>query len=340
MLLVIVGAGASHDSADGGEGALWQPPLTRDLFAAKYVSLLRRYPQAAPLANQVRLAVKKDRPFEQVLEEIRDEGGTYPARRQQLLALKFYLRSVLFMCSGEWSHQYADATNYAQLAAVIEKCRREANHRVAYVTFNYDTLLESGLAAARVKTLGDLASFVEGPVQVFKVHGSVNWAQVATLPNFREMPVAGPPALCDLVDDLTITDEFVVDLGGELSGGRVPAIAIPTQSKSEFACPHEHIVELERVLPQVRGVVTIGWRGAEEHFGQLLGANLPPKTPAFVVTESQERCDETTANLTRGGLATVESFHDGGFTGLMSDDAAGSRRLRRFVESVFASSTA
>jgi hypothetical protein len=78
------------------------------------------------------------------------------------------------------------------------------------------------------------------------------------------------------------------------------------QTKAEFVCPTEQIAALRMALPRVRGVVTIGWRGAEEHFGHLLRDGLPPETPAFVVTESDERSQETSTNLVRAGSLFVE----------------------------------
>ena len=156
MLLVIVGAGASFDSAQGRFGldstALVpairdrnRPPLAKALFAEndEYTTLLDQYRSAAPIVLRVRMALAADGVLEQVLEEIRAETDAYPARRQQLLAVQFYLRSLLRNCSLNWMRDLGGVTNYAALAAVVESVRVPRGGSVTYVSFNYDNLLES-----------------------------------------------------------------------------------------------------------------------------------------------------------------------------------------------------
>jgi hypothetical protein len=50
-----------------------------------------------------------------------------------------------------------------------------------------------------------------------------------------------------------------------------PAIAIPMATKGgdDFACPAEHLRNLERLIPLVSELVVVGWRGEEQHFHQL-----------------------------------------------------------------------
>lgn len=57
----------------------------------------------------------------------------------------------------------------------------------------------------------------------------------------------------------------------------VPAIAIPVQTKTEdtFQWPDGHLTYLKRVLPHVKQILIIGWRGKEAHFLNLLRENLP-----------------------------------------------------------------
>ena len=87
MLLVIVGAGASFDSAaqDGGSHE-FRPPLASGLFAELplNVRLLAKYPRAAPIVARVRLAMAAGAPLESILEELRSEESVDPRRRSQL----------------------------------------------------------------------------------------------------------------------------------------------------------------------------------------------------------------------------------------------------------------
>jgi hypothetical protein len=356
MLLAVVGAGASYDSVPGaGDDDMYRPPLARDLFAERpdYIALLNDFPHAAPVVSRVRIAVAAGASLESVLEELRSQTSTSPARRQQLLGVQFYLRALLSQCSEKWDRLHGGVTNYVGLADVIDSCRAAKDDPVTYVTFNYDTLLESGLRSTGTR-FPDMGSYMSGKVRVLKAHGSVDWGQVVK-PSRTVLPLArfararaylSPRELCEAIDDLVITDEYVVDDGDlfrppdpQLDSGprlkAIPAIAIPTQTKDNFACPTKHIDALKRSLPQVRGVITIGWRGAEEHFLKLLAGGIPKGTPALVVTDTADACRATGEQLERAGITLRWAFYEGGFSGLIRDDVAGARKLRRFVEQVF-----
>jgi hypothetical protein len=343
VLLVIVGAGASFDSAaqDAGNHE-FRPPLASGLFAELplNVRLLDRYPRAAPIVARVRLAMDAGASLESVLEELRGEESADPRRRSQLLAIQYYLRALLAECSGVWLRSHGRVTNYAMLADVIDSCRLPSGGAVLYVSFNYDTLLEAGIEASNGPTFGNIFSYVDdADLKLFKVHGSVNWGQVVTHGTFDASTVITPSALCDLAPELAIRPEYRVETRDlEAQAGLpvvIPAIAVPTQTKRNFACPDDHIEALAKALPNVRRVVCIGWRGAEEHFLKLLREGLPDQTPALVVTESRAGCEATAQHLMNARLSPSHVLPDG-FTGLMRDDVAGGRTLRRFVEQAFA----
>ena len=95
----------------------YRPPLAAGLFAEEVlnVTLLDRYPRAAPVVARVRLALAEHVPLESVLEELRTETSVYPRRSQQLLGVQFYLRSLLSECSENWSRLHGGVTNYAML---------------------------------------------------------------------------------------------------------------------------------------------------------------------------------------------------------------------------------
>jgi hypothetical protein len=349
MLLVVVGAGASYDSVPepGFASGAYRPPLADHLFDNKpeYARHLSRYTYASAVASRARMAISPGHPLERFLESLRDEEGADPIRAKQLLAVKFYLRSLLAECAATWMQNSGGATNYAALADLIDSCRVSADQAVSYVSFNYDNLLEHGLATRGIE-FGDLQSYISGKTRLFKVHGSVDWGQVVTCAGSFP-PGVYPNTLCEIVERLTITAEYVKAAGNvfdyQTAPSRVliPAIAIPTQTKRNFACPDEHIEALGSVLPQVGGLLAVGWRGAEEHFLKLLREGLPPATPAFVVSDTKEHGDETNGNLSRCGIGVGSPFV-GGFTGAMADDAPGrhGQQLRQFVRAVLAKQAA
>jgi hypothetical protein len=343
-LMVVLGAGASYDSIPERHALHLEsrPPLANGLFDAKpnYARHLLDLQFAAAIASRGRASVESGRPLEQFLEELRSEAERDPVRLKQLLAVKFYLRAILRESDATWMQDSGGATNYAALVDIIESCRLSTGGSVCYVTFNYDMLLEHGLAT-RGTQIGDLSSYVNGPTPLFKVHGSITWGQVVTCDQLPLLQRVEPKMLCELADRLHDTDDYVVaygELQGQSGSGAVvvPAIAVPTMSKYSFACPPSHIEALKAALPEVGGIVTIGWRGAEEHFLRLLGDNLGHQVSALVVSGSQTGCSDTAANLTRAGVGISGKF-DRGFTELLEDDVPGPGRgqvLRTFVSSV------
>jgi hypothetical protein len=68
-----------------------------------------------------------------------------PSLRRSFTALRFYLRDAIAHCQVEWPKQVGGATNYAWLVREVEHWRSRVDGYVAWVTFNYDTLLEDAL---------------------------------------------------------------------------------------------------------------------------------------------------------------------------------------------------
>jgi hypothetical protein len=75
------------------------------------------------------------------------------------------------------------------------------------------------------------------------------------------------------VDTLTISNNYAVvapNFPPHRGPPLYPAIAIPVLNKETYECPPAHVAALERLIPEVTKVVTIGWRGSEQHFQQML----------------------------------------------------------------------
>src|SRR6267154_1345930 len=101
------------------------------------------------------------------------------------MSVRFYLCDALSTCVSEWLSRANFATNYGHLLDDIGNwnARRGRGEEICLVTFNYDILLESALSLAgckfETKTMNDYVG--SSIFKVFKLHGSVNWKQVATL---------------------------------------------------------------------------------------------------------------------------------------------------------------
>jgi hypothetical protein len=323
-LLVIFGAGASFDSIDTTAvritEPIWRPPLASQLFEDRpnFNLALRNYPYfTGRLGDLRRKAAAGSLNVEHELELTRATAEAYPGARVELAAIQFYLRQVLAECTTHWHENATGVTNYVDLLSRIDRWRHAKRERVMLVTFNYDTLLDRALAAFPISL--DLTS-IEGYVRrddykLVKPHGSVNWGRLLagrSEPNMSSDQITR--IMIERVAELDFTDEYVVSgLSVQWADNRLtyPAIAIPVEDKSEFACPQVHLNELVRWLTawkerreqvdDVSHVLIVGWRASENHFLELLTDRLDNKR-VLVVTEGAAAAESTAANLQQAGV--------------------------------------
>jgi hypothetical protein len=280
MLLVIFGAGASHDAVSPLDmGSLVKlPPLSRDLFDERgaFSEIINRYTAVRVLVPRLRAAAHDDNvsiehEFEDIVAESRDR---VPVRRQ-LLAARFYIHDAIKVAVDDFARDNASGvTNYHLLVNRLNA----VGDPVLYVTFNYDRLLETALTDCQGHEFVDISSYIySDQLKVIKLHGSVGWR--------RRLDGAIPPvsggdrkAYSDWVlaqlHHLTLTDEYEVGpLGPLIQGQSVhqPAIAVPTERKTagDFELPQAHLGALQEWLPEVSQILVIGWRGMEDHFWEL-----------------------------------------------------------------------
>src|SRR5438128_4029828 len=114
LLLVILGAGASYDSApsyrpdtssdaQGGHrpslADQYRPPLADQLFDDRpnFSEWFMQFPECLPLITNLRHR-DKGTSVERVLEAYADEVGAYPVRQQHLMAIRYALQMLLGNC--------------------------------------------------------------------------------------------------------------------------------------------------------------------------------------------------------------------------------------------------
>jgi hypothetical protein len=103
--------------------------------------------------------------------------------------------------------------------------------------------------------------------------------------NTNTAPWARPEEVISQIARLSISDSYVVAEKQPHQGPPLfPAIAIPVSEKSTFECPRSHLGELERLIPKVTKILTIGWRGAEKHFLDMLSKGLANSRGVKIVT--------------------------------------------------------
>lgn len=261
------------------------------------------------------------------------QAGTHsdPAYKRDAIGLRFYLMDVVQRSAAAAENEAAFLTNYLWLVTRIhDVCGPE----VAYVSFNYDTMLESAINSRFGASIGkDLSSYMSGPVRVFKPHGSVNWTQA--------IPALGPPppnsgyfymhpTLADVAAHADFDSSGPVEIfkPEDVGGGRdaffVPAVAVPVADKDAFVMPEDHLGEMIGALRQTTRILTIGWRGSELKFQETARQYLPSEAlPAMIVTKGTDRsaADETITNLGSNLDAGATEVLLDGFTGFAQTDA-------------------
>ena len=339
MLLAIFGAGASYDSA-----VLW-PPSDHDL--PPWVSLSNRNPSLVergrpPLTDQlfdhsallvpaataavewVRMN-RKGRSVEETLRELQEATAGSPIMQRKLLALRYYLHSVITLVEQEWTKR--EPTNYDAFLALAEGGRFD---RIHLLTFNYDTFLDASLARHLSTQLAPNA-FQHQHCSLIHCHGSLNWAYEVLSP-LGDLVGKAANEVCDRIvsaEQLELGPLTMLSSNANPPNGfgklLVPAIAIPVEPKSDFVCPREHIDAIAGDLSRITKVAIVGWKGSEESVRQLL-LGLPTSVRGLVVSGSEEESNRIITDLKLPGTFVAAT---GGFTRSLYL----TNEIQRFVES-------
>ena len=337
MLLVIFGAGASYDSVPSapvapGSPNPARPPLANELFDDRplFTDAITRFPDCIPLVPKLR-ARESGLSLEQLLEKFYAEGPEHPTRFRQFAAIRFYLHFMIWECQLKWKDTSRGITSFAALFDSVERWIKQYE-RVALVSFNYDTLIEDALAYFRV-AINSIDDYVSHPVfRLFKVHGSMNWARVVRT-RFEDLRSTNAweiaQRLIETADKLEVSNEYVISTqrpaSFEAGPGRIvfPAIAIPVAGKSRitFECPESHLEALRKAIPEVSKVLVVGWRGAEEHFVELL-QKLNKAIRGLVVAGSKESAEEVISRIASRTPTVEWSAYSGGFSRFVTSDDA------------------
>ena len=351
MLLVIFGAGASYDSYGGWTGPMesrarerfdaanpYRPPLTRDLFEPRepVINTTRLLPECGPWVAYMRDELKQRQDgspatdsVESILARLQASADANLSKRATL-AIRLFLQRMLTECQDRWSEiGTANVTNYGALLAQIAVAGVRA---ACFVTFNYDTLLEQSLPAIGFR-IDRLDAYVTHPAfKLIKPHGSLSWAHGITSQSGALLsPQLAVRWLIDHAPEIQPQSEFQFMLTPELgaTGAGValwPALALPVATKSDFECPPDHLDVLKACLPQVTRVLTIGWRGAEQHFLPLLAEHLRADR-GLVVGKDQAEAQTICAGFKRAGLPGW-SAANAGFT-----ESLKNREIQHFLAS-------
>jgi hypothetical protein len=315
MLLVIFGAGASYDSAnrtllDRAALPATPPPLAKDLVSHHFGHIAADLSASRPIIDRLRLRMGTEpaASLETELALLAEASATSPERRQQLVAFRFYLHRVIQDTITDWLRVTDGFTHYLTLLNRLFDWHKQTRKRIRLATFNYDELLD--LAAQDVLTgwnfSSDLPAYVNRhEFQLFKLHGSTDWARVIQRSATINTPMVS--ASMDMAASVLQPGGTIVARPPSAHVGAdglvtLPAMAIPMAAKTNFECPPEHIFALQSSLPNVTHLLIIGWRAAEAHAVRLLEGSEPQQglKPGYalgIVSGSEDGVEEVERNL-------------------------------------------
>lgn len=314
--MVICGAGASWDSMPGQPGTN-APPLAKDLFAARYESALNEHTLARFAVDKLRQAVESGADVEQELDRMRATADTDAAYHSHLMAVRYYLRDVIGRVDLEWAQRRGGVTNYVRLVGELRDWSFRTKVPVCYVTFNYDLLLDRAMEDQLGLQRGALESYVDPKHVLIKFHGSVNWFRFC--PGALQLFDRGPwrPDLIKRASELKASGPITAwGAAWESIGATtqlmatpephqeviIPALSIPLQSKVDAECPQEQVDLLTALIPQIRQILVIGWRGAERHFWDLWLGRVVEDMEIYVCCSSPDLPNGFAENCPRVGI--------------------------------------
>ena len=268
MLLVILGAGASFDSApslpanaEAYSQLQDRPPLASELFGNRqyFGEILKKYPDCLAVVPRLR-DIRQGHSIETLLGELQVESNKSLVRKRQIASIRYYLQEILTACPDNWIGQCQEVLNHLTLLDDIVNYSA-AGERVCFVTFNYDKLIDWAFdkTGFRIESFQD---YISKNFMLIKLHGSVNWGRVVATPLPAQLlldPLATAHELIRKADEAIISKEYVL-AGGVPPRPKddraiFPALAIPIESKLDFECPVEHVAALKEAIPAVTKIL-------------------------------------------------------------------------------------
>lgn len=324
MLTIILGAGASYDSAPvnsfgGAKQNLWRPPLTKDLFLASQIWCVREGgvklpPNLIPILERIRRD-SSHIGLERALEGLKLEIDSKPNRWPQLLAIQEWLCNILNRCTQEWLKPLAGATTLVDLVSRLEDWHVTVNVPINFITFNYDALLEIAIDQCQPipTNLTGFDHYLTNRFSVYKPHGSVDWWWSVRFDADRNHIFDRPLSQAERDSLELCANKIGTGTSGVVQGGtaksadgsmvcRLPAVAIPVVSKSQsdFIFPPGHGDKMLAALDATTAMLVVGWAAAEQHFMEEVAARVRHEIPVLIV------CGKN------GGAATSESLRTAG----------------------------
>lgn len=313
MKIVILGAGASYDCINKyheegyklEETLKWRPPLGNDILGSRknFREIYDLYPGAQIFSHAINASSDIEEFFQKKWTQAIDKNDNVTLAN--LINTQYCFQHLFFVISQHYSKNIG-SNNYQILLQQAHDYTIQTGEEVAFITFNYDLLLEYELLKFYAPNEQiDLSTYTRFPIKIFKPHGSCNWVknfkngvpndivsyllkEKISLSNLKEM-------LKETIEinyfdyrknekDRTNEDLFIQGIENVIRVhgianciGSFPQLLIPMKEKDEFVMPKEHEELMKDYLSKMTDLLVIGWKGQEATFLELLKKITPKK---------------------------------------------------------------
>lgn len=275
MLIVILGAGASFDCTSKSlvSDINFEPPQMKDLFSDRrsFVKLQVKYPRLNAASTEIRARTSADSvSIENFIRDTYLDTEVLEDKRAYY-EIPLYLQELLY----EVSKNYTRTPEHYQL--LVSVINRSGIAKVAYVTLNYDLLLDQVLEETLGFAVNSIDSYISDNKKwcLYKLHGSVNWGyKISPSPQDANEKDGFIGALRNI--DVSKVDRSTTHLRhGDLNSYRFasspsclfyPALSVPVGSQDELTCPKEHTENLSAQIKSEDRIdlLVIGYSGNDK----------------------------------------------------------------------------
>lgn len=351
-IMFVIGAGASANCVTGSvksefENSISRPPLGIQLFKKEFEEIYHKYPGVIYSLHNLQgdHAIDVETLFESEWHEI----STYANREfmARHINIQYYLQELMHHISYSTLTGYGTENLFAKLCDKLQQLYyRNAKRKFAFVSFNYDTILELFLSryfSIRFNSIEDYVKINDGPISVFKPHGSWNWGWKFPNQEDRNITMAQwlfQEKIClhdiyykllgnykEMVDwksygfnyryganniskfNVNKSKLSVIVPGNE--NNYFPALLLPYRDKDEFTMPSKHYWYLESYLPYVETLIIIGWKGNEKLFNELVQRSGNKISKIVIADPCPEVVEKNIPFLKDKG--TEIKYYNGGF---------------------------
>ena len=317
--MFVFGAGAStycvpKDIQSTDEYFNSRPPLGIELFGKEFEEIIAKY-------DGVEISRPSLNRFKDDVEEFLESEWTVirDAHKPNILArhinIIYYLQELFFKVTNTAMKNFGRYNLYASFLDIIEK-KLKKDEKIAFVNFNYDTILDRYLSKIFRVSLTQIDDYInsnEHPFLYFKPHGSHNWGWKFSQSTLKEIVGNAPDWLysnqimlneiyykfLENPNESVHRKSWALEEKFSINKNKIevipnnpqnyfPAMLIPYRDKDEFVMPYHHTLRMEQFVTSMEDLFLIGWKGNESHFNKLLKTKANQLKRIIIVNPTPE----------------------------------------------------